>query len=180
MAKKRDYTGKLATPISLKEAKERGPAALVERLELLAEHYGIDHRDQTLNEWLAPLAIALAEDCVPGFQIKTTPVRPGGRPAVRKVSEDVAVLRAVEQYQDEHMQGRRNYKRACEHIVKRVREETLTPEIKQIPETYLVSDMKGGAAGKLRGACDRGRNLRREFPEVTPIGALFFVAPKKL
>lgn len=188
MAKKRKYPDELAKPIPYEEAIEKGPVAIAERLLLLAEHYGIDHRNQPFKEWLAPLAIALAAEYVPGFQIEieTKLVKKGGRPAFRKLWEDVVVLFAVEAYQEKHMPGRRNYKRACERIAMRVREKSLTPEIERIPKTYLVHNVRGmrlrrkdttnrpsdPVASQLLAACDRGRALRKKFPKIIPIGAV--------
>ena len=187
MATRRYYEGKLANPISLKEAEERGPVALHERYELLAEHYGIDPKTLFEGDGLKRLAIALVAKHVPGCRIRAraTSNKPGGRPAVRKPWEDAAILYAVEWYQDEHMQerGRRNYTQACKQIIMLAREGNLTPELKIIPETYLVDDTKGSARGKLRAACSRAKARREragEIPDATPIGKLFYAMLTKL
>ena len=179
------YKGNLARTIPRDEAEAKGPTVFVERLVELAEHYGIDHQNQPLNEWLAALASALAAAHVPGFQIETTPRKPGGRPAVRKPWEDAAVLYAVERYQDEHMRGqkRKNYKQACKLVAKRSREDRLTPELEIIPATYLANDTKGSVEGKLRAACDRAGKRRKraeEIPDASPIGKLLYAMLTKL
>src|SRR5262249_50159298 len=77
--KKPRYKGELGKPIYVgsipfeaanEEQQERIEQAAIKKLPLLMEHYKIPNKDDYFS-----LALALAKDWVPGFQVKTVPVK---------------------------------------------------------------------------------------------------------
>lgn len=96
-AKKPKYSGILAQPLvwqtpgngllssSEAECQKRNSSALAERFVALYRHYGIDHRESGAG---ATLALALAREHVPGFQVLSAPPRGRGAPSKWKGAQD--------------------------------------------------------------------------------------------
>ncbi|BAQ18645.1 hypothetical protein [Methyloceanibacter caenitepidi] len=96
------YTGVLNEPLEV----EDGPEAYWERVEALADHYGIDlHEDAG---WMR-LAIELAATHVPGFQMKPTSL-----PVEGLTARDAASLTRL----IEHIKEARSARRAAARLEK--------------------------------------------------------------
>lgn len=195
------YKGKLARTIPRDEAKAKGPVVFVERLRLLAEHYGIDHQNRPFNEWMAALALALAAAHVPGIRYEGDDVaqeadeepKRGSAPRTRDKRiyesriQDYVILKAVEEFMREREPkyigetGRKRYsnRTAYKDFAKFVRSargrSTPAPLPEGLPVAKLLSGLGGSTEQKLRGAGDRAKARRKIAAELndTPIARLF-------
>ncbi len=99
------YAGILNEPLEV----EHGPEAYWERVEALAEHYGIDlHEDAG---WMR-LAIELAAAHVPGFQMKGTRL-----PLKGLTAQDIASLTTLVEHIKEARAKRQAAKRDAKTII---------------------------------------------------------------
>ncbi len=182
------YKGKLERTIPRDEAEAKGPVVLVERLVALAKHYGIDHQNQPLNDWLAALALALAAAHVAGCRVadeneaqeaegepqRGSAARARDKRTLKRREQDHAIWEAVEDFKRKGEPGyirrtgekRYSYRAAYKDFASFIKSARGRPTPEPLPEGLpidkLLSGVGGSVKGKIRGACNRAI-ARREI-----------------